>query len=157
MHLRQSISIHMELSSGYSHSRIVTSFQFHIITQLDLREWMTLNAEIRIPGKTIYCRRILRVHPSSTAVVRIIEAYVDMDFPVIATDRYTNTFLDHVQSVQKYYKIRSEILNILSVLLVSIVVSIPACHAGDRGSIPRRGALFFLHLFLIGFRIAPSR
>ena len=24
----------------------------------------------------------------------------------------------------------------------SIVVSIPACHAGDRGSIPRRGALF---------------
>ena len=25
-------------------------------------------------------------------------------------------------------------------LLDSIVVSIPACHAGDRGSIPRRGA-----------------
>ena len=24
----------------------------------------------------------------------------------------------------------------------SIVVSIPACHAGDRGSIPRRGAIF---------------
>jgi hypothetical protein len=23
----------------------------------------------------------------------------------------------------------------------SIVVSIPACHAGDRGSIPRRGAM----------------
>ena len=28
------------------------------------------------------------------------------------------------------------------VLLGSIVVSIPACHAGDRGSIPRRGGLF---------------
>ena len=27
----------------------------------------------------------------------------------------------------------------LHVVLVSIVVSIPACHAGDRGSIPRRG------------------
>ena len=27
--------------------------------------------------------------------------------------------------------------------LVSIVVSIPACHAGDRGSIPRRGGLAF--------------
>ena len=27
----------------------------------------------------------------------------------------------------------------LSVILDSIVVSIPACHAGDRGSIPRRG------------------
>ena len=75
-HLRQSISIHIELSSGYSHSRIETSFRFHIITQL--REWMTMNAENRIPGKTIFCRRILRVHPSSTAVVSIIEAYVDM-------------------------------------------------------------------------------
>ena len=27
-------------------------------------------------------------------------------------------------------------------ILVSIVVSIPACHAGDRGSIPRRGDFF---------------
>ena len=27
---------------------------------------------------------------------------------------------------------------------VSIVVSIPACHAGDRGSIPRHGEIFFL-------------
>ena len=26
--------------------------------------------------------------------------------------------------------------------LVSIVVSIPACHAGDRGSIPRRGGKY---------------
>ena len=32
----------------------------------------------------------------------------------------------------------------------SIVVSIPACHAGDRGSIPRRGAffLFFVIIFI---------
>ena len=29
-------------------------------------------------------------------------------------------------------------------ILVSIVVSIPACHAGDRGSIPRRGDFLFL-------------
>ena len=28
-------------------------------------------------------------------------------------------------------------------ILGSIVVSIPACHAGDRGSIPRRGGLVF--------------
>ena len=27
-------------------------------------------------------------------------------------------------------------------ILGSIVVSIPACHAGDRGSIPRRGGFF---------------
>ena len=28
-------------------------------------------------------------------------------------------------------------------VLGSIVVSIPACHAGDRGSIPRQGEIFF--------------
>ena len=28
-------------------------------------------------------------------------------------------------------------------VLDSIVVSIPACHAGGRGSIPRRGEFFF--------------
>ena len=32
----------------------------------------------------------------------------------------------------------------LAYFLGSIVVSIPACHAGDRGSIPRRGGFFFL-------------
>ena len=31
-------------------------------------------------------------------------------------------------------------------VLVSIVVSIPACHAGDRGPIPRRGGALFLGL-----------
>ena len=34
----------------------------------------------------------------------------------------------------------------------SIVVSIPACHAGDRGSIPRRG-VFFQSLFLSQTRL----
>ena len=34
---------------------------------------------------------------------------------------------------------------LLSSVLDSIVVSIPACHAGDRGSIPRRGG-FFLYI-----------
>ena len=29
------------------------------------------------------------------------------------------------------------------IILDSIVVSIPACHAGDRGSIPRRGDEIF--------------
>ena len=32
----------------------------------------------------------------------------------------------------------------LFTVLGSIVVSIPACHAGDRGSIPRRGGCFFI-------------
>jgi hypothetical protein len=31
----------------------------------------------------------------------------------------------------------------------SIVVSIPACHAGDRGSIPRLGVYFLNKLFMI--------
>ena len=30
-------------------------------------------------------------------------------------------------------------------ILGSIVVSIPACHAGDRGSIPRRGGYYLDH------------
>ena len=30
-------------------------------------------------------------------------------------------------------------------ILDSIVVSIPACHAGDRGSIPRRGGFFLVN------------
>ena len=34
-------------------------------------------------------------------------------------------------------------LLIQHVILGSIVVSIPACHAGDRGSIPRRGGFLF--------------
>ena len=36
-------------------------------------------------------------------------------------------------------------------VLGSIVVSIPACHAGDRGSIPRRGVLYFfiISLFMV--------
>ena len=38
-------------------------------------------------------------------------------------------------------------------VLGSIVVSIPACHAGDRGSIPRRGEIFFLH-FEISFDVS---
>ena len=39
-----------------------------------------------------------------------------------------------VQSINCYFEIQE--------ILVSIVVSIPACHAGDRGSIPRRGDYF---------------
>ena len=34
-------------------------------------------------------------------------------------------------------------------ILVSIVVSIPACHAGDRGSIPRRGGKTFFSFYKI--------
>ena len=39
----------------------------------------------------------------------------------------------------------------------SIVASIPACHAGDRGSIPRRGACFWLFCFLVRWNNNASR
>ena len=43
----------------------------------------------------------------------------------------------------------NDILLITRKILGSIVVSIPACHAGDRGSIPRRGvSLLFYEGFL---------
>ena len=45
------------------------------------------------------------------------------------------------------YSLLNENCPIASVL-GSIVVSIPACHAGDRGSIPRRGE-FFLFVFVL--------
>ena len=37
----------------------------------------------------------------------------------------------------------------LSSIFVSIVVSIPACHAGDRGSIPRQRVNLFIHMTYI--------
>ena len=40
---------------------------------------------------------------------------------------------------------------IMSEVLGSIVVSIPACHAGDPGSIPGRGAFFFFFFFFFSF------
>ena len=40
--------------------------------------------------------------------------------------------------------IKPSVTQSLSQFLVSIVVSIPACHAGDRGSIPRRGDSFLI-------------
>ena len=46
----------------------------------------------------------------------------------------------------------SQLWNQFSSVLGSIVVSIPVCHTGDRGSIPRQGAYFFLSkLFLTRF------
>ena len=39
----------------------------------------------------------------------------------------------------------------LQCVLGSIVVSIPACHAGDRGSIPRRGGYFFKSYLLCSY------
>ena len=62
---------------------------------------------------------------------------------------FTKMF-EPVESLRSW--IRSILNSALSSVLDSIVVSIPACHAGDRGSIPRRGdyfcieCVFFLHI-----------
>ena len=45
-------------------------------------------------------------------------------------------------------------------VLGSIVVSIPACHAGDRGSIPRRGgedSFSFIYYYYFFFPFFSSR
>ena len=39
---------------------------------------------------------------------------------------------------------RDLVIQVYEQIRDSIVVSIPACHAGDPGSIPGRGAFFFL-------------
>ena len=44
----------------------------------------------------------------------------------------------------------------LSTSRCSIVVSIPACHAGDPGSIPGNGVFVFLFSFLSWLRIRPN-
>ena len=63
--------------------------------------------------------------------------------------------VDKVQSIVEYgglnlfivyNKINSQTFHLF---LGSIVVSIPACHAGDRGSIPRRGGHFFSSFFSV--------
>ncbi len=41
-------------------------------------------------------------------------------------------------------------------ILDSIVVSIPACHAGDRGSIPRRGGFFLSMRNILSYMPIPS-
>ena len=47
--------------------------------------------------------------------------------------------------LQEIWYLREAHYNVQVFILGSIVVSIPACHAGDRGSIPRRGGTIFSH------------
>ena len=46
-------------------------------------------------------------------------------------------------TVGSYIYLVLKYIDLIYQFLGSIVVSIPACHAGDRGSIPRRGDLIF--------------
>ena len=51
-------------------------------------------------------------------------------------------YIVYVRYITHQYTSHSSILD-------SIVVSIPACHAGDRGSIPRQGELFYFKKYII--------
>ena len=51
------------------------------------------------------------------------------------TDNQKNELIEDTLTNMNYHQI-----------LDSIVVSIPACHAGDRGSIPRRGDFLSLSM-----------
>lgn len=51
------------------------------------------------------------------------------------------------------YQNRYEYNDTFDHILGSIVVSIPACHAGDRGSIPRRGGFLFVFFFYFLLKI----
>ena len=57
----------------------------------------------------------------------------------------TITFLSFLQQ----FFISTLVENRVSSDLDGIVVSTPACHAGDRGSIPRRGGFLFLNNVII--------
>ena len=63
--------------------------------------------------------------------------------PVIDAPPHTLCPLFNVWGADRVYVIRSA-----SNVRDSIVASIPACHAGDRGSLPRRGVTTFLSAFL---------
>ena len=61
-----------------------------------------------------------------------------------AINYFISGILNHILKFAK-----NIILINTSVILGSILVSIPACHAGDRGSIPRRGAInYFISVIL---------
>ena len=56
-------------------------------------------------------------------------------FKVMLQIKLSQNFLNLYSNIPSF-------LIIQDTILVSIVVRIPACHAGDRGSIPRRGVYF---------------
>ena len=58
--------------------------------------------------------------------------------------------LSNIQFFPPMHLGRPNQLKLSEPILGSIVVSIPACHAGDPGSIPGRGAFF---IFFAGIRI----
>jgi hypothetical protein len=67
-----------------------------------------------------------------------------MNFYLAMRNKFFLLFRSEIVDKKKRENFIQRILTRLHHILDSIVVSIPACHAGDRGSIPRRGG-YFLH------------
>ena len=81
-----------------------------------------------------YCKR-----KSHSKVINILRYFRDRGCTLLLINRMCavkNTFHHTIVTSPTWFRV-----------LGSIVVSIPACHAGDRGSIPRRGG-YFCDIFL---------
>ena len=76
------------------------------------------------------------------------------------TDHYTTEDLltDEILRNRTLFNLKFFLFQQLQYLiLVSIVVSIPACHAGDRGSIPQRGVFLFCYRLIRKKLCSPRR
>ena len=88
-------------------------------------------------------------HPPPTGLEPAIPGYLSLLLSLggrclihWATEAVITSISSHIAFVDKACKVHTQRngFTLLSCrILGSIVVSIPACHAGDRGSIPRRG------------------
>ena len=96
----------------------------------------------------VYERARVRAHACVRASVRICN---------VSDDLYSLQRLNHLAIKHPSFTFNSSITCYIPKLivagaqpvLVSIVVSIPACHAGDRGSIPRLGGILFMFIILL--------
>ena len=70
--------------------------------------------------------------------------------PLSGDKYFITTFWNYLKAFIHFYK---TFQSLKSRVLGSIVVSIPACHAGDRGSIPRRGVIYFYSFSALIFSI----
>jgi hypothetical protein len=74
-------------------------------------------------------------------IPKFLESYIGTYYKVFDPETNTTKTIFQENDEVSFY-----ILHLqppLHQILDSIVVSIPACHAGGRGSIPRRGEIFF--------------
>ena len=95
------------------------------------------------------CRKIvINVHLAQRVFARLTAFLSDRSCPVVSTIIKSNERVSRQSFAHYNYLFPTENHR---EFLGSIVVSIPACHAGDRGSIPRRGVRNFFRVFFFIF------